>query len=388
MNLVSRHNKRNTGDGTAAQSLTTPPSPPGEGGRGGRGFFLFLLLFLPLLTQAQVIVTARLDTANILIGEQVDLTVRCTAGSRQNIVLPLFQPGDTLVTGVEVVANGRVDSTFANGGQRLTLTRRYRITSFDSAVYALPPFAVQVDGKVYRSNGTVGLKVNTVAVDTTHVENFRGPHTVVNEPFAWTWRLSLLAFLAAFLLVGALAALARLSDPRLITRRVIIFPPKPAHETALQNINRIQREREPDAKSYYMQLTDALRTYLHDRFGFNACEMTTAEIIDELYASGNEEALAELRTVLQTADLVKFARHEAPLSEQDRHLAEAMDYVQSTKLVPLEQPKPRIEYVTLSNRYQRLWRGVLYVFAPIALVAAFGLAAYLLFELWFCGLIL
>ena len=56
------------------------------------------------------------------------------------MAFPTFNTEEELTPGVEVVANGRTDTLLADGGQRMTLTRRYTITSFDSALYTLPPF--------------------------------------------------------------------------------------------------------------------------------------------------------------------------------------------------------------------------------------------------------
>lgn len=37
-----------------------------------------------------------------------------------------------------------------------------------------------------------------------------------------------------------------------------------------------------DQKAYYTLLTDVLRKYIKERFGFNAMEMTSSEIITRL----------------------------------------------------------------------------------------------------------
>ena len=42
---------------------------------------------------------------------------------------------------------------------------------------------------------------------------------------------------------------------------------------------------------------------------FNALEMTSSEIIDQLLEMNDKEAISDLKLLLQTADLVKFAKH-------------------------------------------------------------------------------
>lgn len=342
----------------------------------------FLLFTLQL--QAQVTVKTRLDTANILIGEQVQLQLKCTAQARQKVEFPQFQPNAPLTPGIEVVSNDGIDTLLMNNGRQMELTRRYTITSFDSALYTLPPMQVKVDGKTYSSLNSLGLKVSTVPVDTIHIDQFNPPHGVVNIPFEWSWRLISAVLLIWVLLVAALILIVRYSDPRLITRKVVIHPPVPAHVTAIQKIETIKAAPKEDTKLYYMQLTDTLRDYIERRFGFNAKEMTTGEIIDELCTTDQAETLDELKSVLLTADLVKFAQYTASLSEQDRNLIQALEFVDTTKIEPAEQPKPKVEYVTLSGKNQFKLRTAMLAGILVLTLSAIGLSIYTGYNIYQC----
>lgn len=345
---------------------------------------LFLLIALPVQLTGQVIVETKLDTAHILIGEQVQLQVKCTADAKQKVSFPYFQAQEEIAPGVEVVHNGRIDTLFTNGTKRIELTRRYTITAFDSALYTIPPVKVNVDGKEYVSRNKVGLKVSTVAVDTVHVDKFSGPHGAVEMPFKWTWRITLLAVLTIIMALIALILSTRLSDPRLITRKVVIYPPVPAHVTALGEIKKIKAHAEEDPKDYYTKLTGTLRSYIEKRFGFNAKEMTTSEIIDELCAIEDVESLSDLKDILLKADLVKFAKLSTTIPEQDRSLVQAMDFIQTTKLEPLEQPKPHIEYTTLSGKNQRRARLLMGLGLGLSVLITLGLTGYVIYELYCC----
>lgn len=333
---------------------------------------------------AQVIVEAHTDTASILIGEQIQMRVKCTVNAGQKVKFPSYSPQQQIVQGVEVVSNGSIDTLVLNNGKRLELTRRYTITSFDSAMYQIPPFKVEVDGKTYASRNSVGLKVSTVAVDLQHPEKFNGPHAVVEQPFEWSWTMWLCALLCVAMLAAVVALAVRLTDPKLITRRVIINPPTPAHITAINNIEQIKRKPADDVKLYYMELTEALRTYIEKRFGFNAKEMTTNEIVRHLYETNNEEAMTELKSVLETADLVKFAKHKTTLTEQDQSLMSAMSYVQTTKQEPQELPKPRVVYESLSNKQQIRWRNVMHVVMCILGIGTLALWTWTAYMAYCC----
>ena len=332
--------------------------------------------------RGQVVAEAKLDTAGILIGQQVQLTVSCAVNANQKVTFPYYTEQQELTKGVEVVSCGPVDTIRLNDGKRLKLVRKYTITSFDSAVYSIPPLMLSVDGDSVATRGTVGLKVSTVQVDLQHPDKYNGPHDVVEQPFTWSWELLLVSLGCILLLVLAVVLRVRLTDPRLITRRVVVHPPTPAHVTALQQIDRIKGSGTPDVKQLYMELTETLRTYIEQRFGFSAKEMTTQEIIDRLCQTNNEEALGELRNVLVTADLVKFAKHSTTASEQDRSLVDALSYVQTTKVQPAELPKPHVEYVSLSTKQQIRWRNVMRVAVWALSLGALALWAYCLYLIY------
>ena len=52
-----------------------------------------------------------------------------------------------------------------NDGKRMLIKQEYTITSFDSALYYLPPFEVMVNGESYRSKA-LAVKVYSIPVDT------------------------------------------------------------------------------------------------------------------------------------------------------------------------------------------------------------------------------
>lgn len=349
-----------------------------------KGLFLLSVSLCSLFAEAQVSVKTQLDTANILIGEQVQLQLKCTASANQKVEFPNFQAQDQLTPGVEVISNNRIDTIKINHGRQFELTRRYTITSFDSALYSIPPMKVVVDGKEYLSQNPLGLKVSTVPVDTVHVDQFNPPHGVLNIQFEWSWRFISMALIVWIIACITIILIIRYSDPRLITRRIVVHPPIPAHITAIQEIESIKSNPKEDTKQYYMHLTDTLREYIEKRFNFNAKEMTTSEIIDELYTIENTEALEELKSILLTADLVKFAQHSVSMSEQDRNLIQALEFVDTTKVEPTEPPKPKIEYVSYSGNNQHKIRMMMMCLIIILSIVTIGLLSYIGLNIYQC----
>ena len=162
----------------------------------------------------------------------------------------------------------------------------------------------------------------------------------------------------------------RLKKNKPIITRIRIVRRVPAHEKALREIHDIKQHHSTTSqetqKEYYTQLTNTLREYIVSRFGFNAMEMTSAEIIDHLRASGDQKMIDELRMLFSTADLVKFAKYEIPMNENDSNLVNAINFIDQTKTD--EQPKeekvvPQLSMEDQKSQQQRrliktlLWVG-------------------------------
>ena len=300
-------------------------------------------------------VEQRIDSLQMLIGQQTILHLKATARKGAKVVMPSFKPQAQIVPGVEVVEQSKGD-TMHVGDNQMVVSRDYTITSFDEKVYAIPALNVKIDGKNCHGN-PLALKVLTVPVDTVHPNQFYPPKTVQENPFLWSeWSF---AFWLSFLLLivcGAMLYLRnRLKKNKPIIARIRIIKRVPAHEKALKEINDIKQHHstsnQETQKEYYTHLTNALREYIVNRFGFNAMEMTSTEIIENLRASGDQKMIDELRMLFSTADLVKFAKYEIPMNENDANLVNAINFIDQTKTNEL--PKEEKIVPTLSSEDQK-----------------------------------
>lgn len=349
-----------------------------------------VLLIALLLTGAgrmgaqSVTVEATIDSLQILIGEQAHIQLQVAMDANQRAIFPVCQ--DTLVRGVEIVEIAKPDTQMLNGGKRAVITQRYTVTSFDSALYYLPPMEVQVGDKSYRSRA-LALKVYSVPVDTLHPDQFFGPKSVMSAPFAWEdWYASiacLLLFVPCLLLL--LYLVKRIRDNQPIIRKVKVEPKLPPHQLAMQEIERIKSEKvwqKGMPKEYYTELTDTIRTYIKERFGFNALEMTSAEIIERLLEVKDREAIADLKELFMTADLVKFAKHNPLMNENDANLVNAIDFINDTKEEPDPNAKPQPTEITIIEK--RPLRTKVLLGVGIAALAAFliGSLVYVGWEIY------
>ena len=328
-------------------------------------------------------VEQRMDSLQLLIGQQTILHLKATAQKGARIVLPSFKPQDQIVPGVEVVEQSKGD-TMQMGDDRIQVSRDYTLTSFDEKVYVVPALDVKIDGKSYHGN-PLALKVLTVPVDTVHPNQFYPAKGVQDNPFEWSeWSFAFWLSLLMIIICGAMIYLRnRLKKNKPIIARIRIVKRVPAHEKALREINDIKHHHtsasQETQKEYYTQLTNTLRAYIVSRFGFNAMEMTSGEIIERLRASGDQKMIDELRMLFSTADLVKFAKYEIPMNENDANLVNAINFIDQTKTD--EQPKEEKIVPTLSTEDQksqqqrRLIKTLLWV-GGISVVAIFGYIVY------------
>ena len=350
--------------------------------------FIYILLFalLPASAVAQVTVDIRIDSLQMFIGQQTGLTLDVTCNSNQHPVLPALSERSQLVPGVEVVKVYDPDTQMLNDNKRMLLTQRYIITSFDSALYYLPPLEVIVDTTHYKSK-SLALQVYTVPVDTIHLEEYFGTKGIEDAPFSWDdWKSIVYgSLLIIVLLIITFAMLVWLKQGNPIIRIIRHKVKLPPHQVAMSEIERIKEEKtwaSDDSKEYYTQLTDTLRTYIQDRYGFRAMDMTSGEIIERLTAENNEEALDELRKLFQTADLVKFAKHTPLLNENDANLVKAVDFVNQTKIEEPADAKPQPTEITIIEK--RSLRSKIVLGAGIALLGCALLCsvAYVVSEIY------
>ena len=356
-----------------------------------RNIILIALLCLLSMGRAvaqSVTVEAKIDSLQILIGEQAKVQLQVAMDAKQRAVFPAYT--DTLVRGVEIIETVKPDTQFLNDRQRMLITQEYIVTSFDSALYYLPPMPVTVDGKEYRSKA-LALKVYSMPVDTLHPDQFFGQKTVMKAPFAWEDWYGLIgcSFLALPLLGLLIYLIIRIRDNKPIIRKIKVEPKLPPHQAAMKEIERIKNEKvwqKGQPKAYYTELTDTLRTYIKDRFGFNALEMTSSEIIDKLQDISDKESIKDLMFLFQTADLVKFAKHSPLMNENDMNLVNAVEFINNTKVEADPNAKPEPTEITVEEKRSKQGRIILLGSIGVIVIAIAVILYQVLrgiYNLWF-----
>lgn len=298
-----------------------------------------------LKAQGNVEAWAKMDSSSIMIGDQVGMTLGIKVPD--NFVVEWPQYADTVTSHIEVIKKQDIDTTRKDGN--VILSQLYTITSFDSGYFEIPPAefrfhpAGDTTAKYIANTNTLFLNVTTPVVDTTKafkpiVGPVREPYTFA-EIFPWV--------LLGLVVIGGIVFLIWYIRRKKKNKPLFVRKPKPAlppDVEAIQNLEELRLAKvwqQGKVKEYYTQLTDIMRHYFERRYRFDAPEMTSDEILEQLTEERvNDQALGKIKDVLQLADLVKFAKAQPTPLENDLSLSHCIDFVKETKPAPIAPVEP------------------------------------------------
>jgi len=319
---------------------------------------LWACLFSTPLLFAQLDFDLRVavDTTKMRIGEKIEYTLQLKADSTAQVTFseqPFFAP-------FEILEESPIDTLRAQS--HYLFTKKYALIQFDSGAYWLPPQKVMVNGFSKISDSLL-IQVATVPVDTLKQKLFDiKPVAEVVQNFDNLKRSLIFGTLAVLLVVGLIYAFFFAKKRR--EERQKKLPPFERAIEELKALETITPTVQEEFKQYYSRLTDVVRRYLEEEAKISALESTTDELLLKLEALKQvgklelgRETIKNLKSVLQTADLVKFARSipELGTTSQDRVLVEEV-VIETKEALPEPTPeeiKEREEYRQLLAKKRR-----------------------------------
>lgn len=297
--------------------------------------YIFLLLGMPVWAQ-QVVIRASLDSTQIQIGEQTRLHLEIASDKNAQLQLPYIP--DTLTTGIEVLEISTPDTTDIDNN-RIQIKYDYLITSFDSALYRIPPFKLVAGVDTVYSND-LALKVSTLSVDT-ETGNFYDIKDIMKPEWVWTDYLPIVLYiLGGGILAGLIIyIIIRLKKKQPILpfnkEEVIVLPPHIRALKALEAIKEQKLWQHDKIKEYHSQISDVIRNYIDERFGINAMEMTSGQTLEVIRGVSDVDFVYNnLKQLLLQADLVKFAKYFPLPEENELSMGNACLFVNNTIPVP------------------------------------------------------
>lgn len=280
-----------------------------------------------------VTVKADIDSSSIRVGEQTAIRLQVVKGAGTQLQMPLIT--DSLAEGLEIVAVAGPDTTELKEGS-VQINETIVVTAFDSAVVTILPF-VFVSGEDSFLTQPLTLKVTPIEVDSLRqgLYDIKG---VYDPPINW-WSVLRYALMILLLIIVAVGGyyLYKKYKQRKAVAQDIVEEPIDAYALAKERLAKIRAQKlwqTSDVKGFYTSLTDTLREYIEHRFGIDALEMTTEELIALMRQDGDarnhEEEIEMLDRMMRLADLTKFAKWIPTIEDGKNALDNADLFVEKT----------------------------------------------------------
>ena len=180
-------------------------------------------------------------------------------------------------------------------------------------------------------------------VDTTNT-NIRDIANILRQPYTFG---EIAKVVGIVLGIAALLAAIVFIIIRLKRHKPLISipqaPPLPADVRALNALDELRQQQlwqQGRVKEYHTELTDIVRNYLEETYSIPSTEMTSDQTLDAFRScqAYTDETLSLLQQMLQTADMVKFAKSQPQPYQHDLSMTQAVNFVKLTAPKHEEQP--------------------------------------------------
>jgi hypothetical protein len=274
---------------------------------------------------------SRLDRDTAAIGDTIRYRLTVTAPETAVVIFPEYS--DDRIGDFEISRNGLNE---LEGDGEMVVERWYLLQGFETGEFILPgaEVKVQVNGEEeVLESPPLGISIESVLKPSEGERDIRPIKPPVSLAVSYTWIIYLIG---GFILLVAVAIFLVKKVFRRREKIIPVPPPRPAHEIAYEQLERIKDENLPAhgmIKEYYSRVSDASRHYLENRFGLRAPERTTEEFLYDMASTDyltvpQQDLVGEF---LNECDLVKFARYGPTENEIERVYSAAVKLVDETR---------------------------------------------------------
>ena len=344
--------------------------------------YLYIIMLFGFFGFSQKVTTS-IDSSQIKIGSQFNLTLKASVNDKDKVVFPNAKNFGAL----EVLESYPID-TIKNNSQ-YELIKKYGLTQFDSGRYLIPKLIVKINQKDFQTD-SLSIVVNNVKVDTTKQQMYDIKDIIATEeePSSEWWKLWVLLALIIASGFGSYFIIKRLQKGKVKEEEFFASPIEKAI-AYLQNLDKKQLVQKGDVKEYYSEMTDIARTYIEESVHIPAMESTSSELMDSLKKAisekkmfVNREELDKFRQVLENSDLVKFAKSK-PLQfeiEKDKSIVDKFLLIVDKALPRTEEQAEALfaeEVRRKELKKQKFMRTAISVgIAVVLFVISLGIFAY------------
>jgi hypothetical protein len=292
-------------------------------------------------------IRARFSRDSVAIGDQFTLDIEVRKDMMQIVEFPsfeLFKSEHPDSPDVEILSESPLD-TVTREGRSVVLRKSYLMTIFDEGTYDMGTFPLlyldkNIVDTLYSADPLI-IKVAGFDIDTEKDKIFdiRSPMEVPLK-FGEVSGYIAIGLAVALLLAGIIVLIVRYVSGKPIIGRG--KPSVPPHVQAIHELEQLHNQKlwqNSKHKLYYTGITDILRRYIAGRFGIQALEMVSEQILGALKSTGevNEKSLSDMKDILTTADFVKFAKFVPDGEQNEAIYYKSYYFVEETKPTDVEE---------------------------------------------------
>jgi hypothetical protein len=302
--------------------------------------------------QSPVETRATVDRAIATTGDIINYRVTVNYDGGYEVEIP--EPGAE-IAGFRIIDVGREEPRALRDG-RIEEERWYQLRADLVGSYVLPPVTVSYrprsegekepeseDSSALVASDWETVKTSAIFVEVESVlptdgqaEDIRDLKPLRRVESRRPWTLIVIALAVGLSLLGVALYFYRRG------RLGLEEPAIPPHERAFELLRALRETdfEDPAAvRSFYFSISEAIREYVEGRYGLNATDLTTEEIVSALPTlddlGGTEQG--SLRLFLVETDQVKFADHEPSQPEIEETYERALGFVETTRPLELEE---------------------------------------------------
>ncbi|MDG2146666.1 MAG: hypothetical protein P8K14_00345 [Flavobacteriaceae bacterium] len=329
---------------------------------------LLIALFfssIHLYSQNDETIEVFIDSTSIMIGEKIDYYIKIKSDTLVDIKFsekPFFLPFEILEEYPLDTMESKLDYLF---------TKKYSLIHFDSGNYWLPNQKLFLNGTL-KILDSILIKVKNVSVDTLKQPLYDiKPIEEVKKNYFDLIKWTLIIILISVFLIGLIYFL--FFKNKMEANSLNSAPPFERAIKELKELESFVLQKDQDYKEYYSSLTGIVRRYLEEDAKVSALESTSDQLLLKLEILKTQgvldlktQTLNNLKNVLKTADLVKFAKSipEKNLLYRDRSFAEEL-VIETNEVLPElseEELREQEKYKLLQikkRRKKNIYIGVL-----------------------------
>ena len=277
----------------------------------------------------------------LMLGDQTDLHLSVTHEASEQVQMPVY--GEMLQEGIEIVDRSAIDTTALPDG-RVQMTQDLTLTSFKDSLFAIQPLYVTSGEDTFWTEPMALNVIQPFEVDSSlAITDIKD----IEKAPIWWWGIFrwILLVLGILLLIDLAFWLWKWYEKHHQPAEETIDPEllRPADEVALEKLDEIKAQKiwkDGKVKEYQTELTDVVREYIGRRFDVHSTEKTSDETLQEMKSKVDKDLYTRLKSMLQLADLVKFAKWHTTPDENETALITAYDFVNETKEVVTDENEP------------------------------------------------